>query len=69
MSNHSGWEMTEDIKYKREVECIIDSITSRVLEVCSKFEKGNCNQATLPAFFLGIQGDIDNGLKEARKKK
>jgi len=63
------WEISDDIKYKKEVKAIIENMEDRIIEVCGKFETGNCNMATLPAFFLGIQGDIDEGLKEARRKK
>lgn len=62
------WEITEDIKYKKEVEEIIKSMEDRILELYQKIEKGNYNEATLPAFFLGLQGDIDEGLKKAKKK-
>ena len=61
------WEITEHIKYKEEVKAILESMTERIIEVCDKFETGNCNTATLPAFFLGVQGDIDEGLKKCRR--
>lgn len=63
------WDIGEDIKYKEEVKEIIESITPRILEICEKFEKGNVNMASLPAFFLGIQGDIDDGLRKVLDKK
>lgn len=64
-----NWEMTEDIEYKKEVRAIIESMENRIIEICEKFETGNVNLASLPAFFLGLQGDIDEGLKKARKGK
>ena len=63
------WKITEDIKYKKEVKEIIKSIEPRIIEICDKFEKGNVNNASLPAFFLGLQGDIDDGLKKCWRKK
>lgn len=60
------WEITEDIEYKKEVEEIIKSMEDRVWELCRKIESGNYNSASLPAFWLGVQGDIDDGLKNAR---
>lgn len=64
-----GWEITEDIKNKKEVKEVIEGIESRVVEICTKFEKGNVNEASLPAFFLGLQGDVDEALNKARRKK
>ena len=63
-----GWEITEDIKNKEEVKAVIEGIESRVVEICTKFAKGNVNHASLPAFWLGIQGDIDNALNGVKKK-
>ena len=63
-----GWEIREDIKNKKEVKAIIEGIESRVVEICSKFEKGNVNLASLPAFWLGLQSDIDNALNKVKKK-
>ena len=63
------WEITEDIKYKKEVKEIIKSIEPRVLKVIKKFIDGNVNHASLPAFWLGLQSDIDDGLKKANKGK
>ena len=63
------WEICEHIKYKKEVKAIIENMEMRIVEICEKFETGNVNSASLPAFFLGIQGDIDEGLKKARKGK
>lgn len=62
--------ITEDIKYKRLVAGIMDNIEDRVVEICKKFAKGNVNNASLPAFWIGLQGDIDEILKrELRKLK
>ena len=62
-------EITDNIKHREEVKQIIKSIEERIVQLCEKFETGNCNMATLPAFFLGVQGDIDYGLKKAKKIK
>jgi hypothetical protein len=64
-----GWEITEDIKNKMEVKYIEESIEHRVVEICRKFATGNVNEASLPAFWLGLQGDIDKGLIKVRRVK
>jgi len=61
------WKIDKDIKHKKEVKEIIKSIEPRVVEICKKFAKGNVNSASLPAFWLGLQGDIDEGLKKSEK--
>lgn len=63
------FKASEDIKYKKEVEEICKSMENRVIEICTKFAKGNVNMASLPAFWMGVQGDIDEGLKKAKKRK
>lgn len=62
------WKASKDIKYKKEVEEICKSMENRVIEICRKFANGNVNTASLPAFWLAAQGDIDDGLKKAKKK-
>jgi hypothetical protein len=62
-----SWEITEDIKNKLEVKYIEESIEHRVVEICKKFATGNVNMASLPAFWLGLQGDIDKGLIKAKR--
>jgi len=63
-----GWEIREEIKNKKEVKFVIEGIEKRVIEICKKFAKGNVNYASLPAFWLAIQGDIDNALIKANKR-
>jgi len=45
-------------------EKLIDYMEERIVEICSKFEKGNVNHASLPAFYLGLSGDIVSFLKD-----
>ena len=63
------WKIGDDIENKKEVKAIIENIEERVVEICSKFETGNVNEASLPAFWLGIQGDIDDALIKCEKYK
>jgi hypothetical protein len=65
---YTMWKASEDIKFKKEVEAICKSMEKRVIELCCKIVKGNYNGATLPAFWLAAQGDIDDGLKKAKEK-
>lgn len=60
---------TEDIKYKKEVYEICKSMEHRIIEICKKFAEENINMASLPAFWIAVQGDIDDGIKKARRKK
>lgn len=64
-----GWEIREEIKNKKEVKAVIEGIESRVIEICIKFADRNVNMASLPAFWLSIQSDIDDALNKVRKKK
>ena len=61
--------ITEDIEYKKTTARIMESIEPRVVEICKKFAKGNVNSASLPAFWYGIQGDIDEVLKQKIEEK
>jgi len=36
----------------------------RILEICQKFMKGNVNMASLPAFWMGLEGDINSFLED-----
>jgi len=60
--------LSDEIKFKKLVAGIMDNIEDRVVEICRKFAKGNVNSASLPAFWLGLQFDIDNVLKEELEK-
>ena len=62
------WKASKEIKYKKEVEEICKSMENRVTELCLKIERGDYNRATLPAFWLASQGDIDAALKKAKKQ-
>mgnify|MGYP001559838864 CR=1 FL=1 len=43
---------------------LCDYMEKRVVEICRKFAKGNVNLASLPAFWMGLEGDINTFLKE-----
>jgi len=60
--------ISEDIKYKKIVAGIMTSMEKRIVEICKKFAKGNVNNASLPAFWIGIQGGIDRVLIKELKK-
>ena len=51
---------------KKEIfaEELIDYMEKRIVEICSKFETGNVNHASLPAFYIGLSGDIVSFLRE-----
>jgi hypothetical protein len=51
---------------KREIFAskLCDKMESRVIEICKKFAKGNVNGASLPAFWIGLEGDICSFLKD-----
>lgn len=42
---------------------LCDYIEPRVVEICKKFANGNVNMASLPAFWMGLSGDIQSFLK------
>lgn len=39
-------------------------IEPRINEICNKFSKGNVNSASLPAFWISLEADIQSFLKE-----
>lgn len=43
---------------------LCNELKPRVLQICSKFVKGNVNAASLPAFWIGLEGDIQTFLEE-----
>lgn len=51
---------------KREefAEKLCDYMEDRVIEICTKFAKGNVNMASLPAFWVGLGGDIVSFLED-----
>jgi hypothetical protein len=57
------------IKYKIEIEEVCKSIEHRIEEICKKFSTQNVNAASIPAFWMAIQGDILIGLEKAEIKK
>lgn len=43
---------------------LCDCMENRVIEICEKFQEGNVNMASMPAFWLGLEGDIETFLEE-----
>lgn len=58
--------MTEKdhIKYRKEVDMICKSIEPRLIHIWKKIEKGDINLASGPAFWIGLESDIDDELKK-----
>ena len=52
------------MKRKEFADKLCDYMEKRIVEICSKFEKGNVNHASLPAFYMGLEGDIESFLEE-----
>jgi len=52
------------MKRKEFAVKLCDKMESRVIEICKKFAKGNVNMASLPAFWIGLEGDIESFLEE-----
>jgi len=55
---------------KREIfaKKLCDKLEPRVQEICKKFAKGNVNQASLPAFWMGLEGDIISFIEDYNLK-
>lgn len=47
---------------------LCDYIEPRVVEICKKFGKGKVNMASLPAFWIGLEGDIVSFLDQNKFK-
>ena len=60
--------LSEDIKNKKLVASIMDNMEDIVVEICRKFETGNVNHASLPAFWMAVQGDIDSAIEREIKE-
>jgi len=45
---------------------ICDALEPRIVQLCKKFATHNCNNATLPAFWIGAEADVLEVL-EAKK--
>jgi len=43
---------------------LCDNMEDRVVEICKKFAKGNVNEASLPAFWIGLEMDICSFLED-----
>lgn len=51
-------------KFEKEIDTIMRQIEPRIIDVCSKFERGVYNEATMFAFWVGLGGDLDDALKK-----
>ena len=54
--------------FEHEIDIITNSIGPRIQEVCSKFERGVQNEATMFAFWIGMNGDLNSALKKIEKR-
>lgn len=54
-------------KYQKEIDTIVRHIEPRIIDICSKFERGIYNEATMFAFWVGLGGDLDEALKKIHK--
>ena len=52
------------MKREKFANKLCDYMEERVVEICKKFAKGNVNHASLPAFWMGLEGDIKSFLEE-----
>lgn len=43
---------------------LCDYLEERIVEICKKFEEGNVNGASLPAFWIGLEADVESFLTE-----
>jgi len=53
---------------KKFAQKLCDCMEERVVEICTKFAKGNVNSASLPAFWIGLEGDIESFLEDNKLK-
>jgi hypothetical protein len=56
-------------KHEKEVDTIMKYIEPRIIDICSKFQRGVYNEATMFAFWLGLGGDLDEALGKIKKPK
>jgi len=52
------------MKRKKFASKLCNYMEKRILEICQKFMKGNVNMASLPAFWMGLEGDINSFLED-----
>ena len=55
--------------YDREISIIVSSIEPRINECMKKFEDGLYNEATMFAFWLGMEIDLKSALDKIEKRK
>ena len=53
--------------FEREMNIIVKKIEPRIQNVCSKFERGVANEATMFAFWIGMKMDLNSALKEIER--
>lgn len=54
--------------FKKEINIIAKQIEPRIDDVCSRFEKGLQNEATMYAFWIGLHEDLNSAFKEIEKR-
>ena len=52
------------MKNKIFADKLSDYVEDRILELCEKFRTGKYNGASLPAFWMGFEADIETFLEE-----
>jgi len=52
------------MKKQEFAEKLCDYMEMRIVEICKKFAKGNVNNASLPAFWIGLSADIQAFLEK-----
>ena len=50
--------------FEKEINTIINNMEPRINDLCSKFERGVQNEATMFAFWIGMHEDLNSALKE-----
>ena len=54
--------------FEKEINVIARKIEPRIQDVCSKFERGVANEATMFAFWVGMKMDLNSAFKEIEKR-
>lgn len=54
--------------FEREISIIAKKIEPRIQDVCSKFERGVENEATMFAFWIGMKMDLNSAFKEIERR-
>jgi hypothetical protein len=54
--------------FERELSIIANKIEPRIIDVCSKFQRGIENEATMFAFWVGMREDLISALEEIERR-